>query len=77
MTTFSVDGDGSSWSIGGSPHTGIAGSHHNYECDSSPLKGDLNQYGDLEETIMSQFNEVSIKDANTSSSRRVDSVTVI
>ncbi|KAI9659726.1 MAG: hypothetical protein M1831_003624 [Alyxoria varia] len=53
-----VDGDGTSWSIGGEPHTGIAGSHHNYECDSSPLKGDLNQYGSLGKLIMPQFMEL-------------------
>ncbi|KXS99931.1 hypothetical protein AC578_903 [Pseudocercospora eumusae] len=40
-----VDGDGQSWSIGGLPHTGILGSHNNYETDSSPIKSDLNQYG--------------------------------
>ena len=50
-----VDGDGTSWSIGGLPHTGIAGSHHNYEADSSPLKPDLDQYGSNERFVMSQF----------------------
>ena len=69
-----VDGDGTSWSIEGVPHTvsfvqpfrhgfcmltranqGIAGSHNNYEADSSPLKSDLNQYGSNERLIMSQF----------------------
>ena len=54
-----VDGDGSSWSIGGQPHTGILGSHHNYEADSSPLKSDLNQYGSNGRLIMAQFQEVS------------------
>ena len=53
-----VDGDGTSWSIGGVPHTGILGSHHNYECDSSPLKSDLNQYGSNGRLIMSQWHEV-------------------
>ena len=28
-----VDGDGTSWSIGGAPHTGIGGSHHNYNLE--------------------------------------------
>jgi len=50
-----VDGDGSQWSIEGVPHTGIAGSHNDYEGDSSPLKSDLNQYGSNERLIMSQF----------------------
>lgn len=54
-----VDGDGTSWSIGGVPHTGILGSHNNYEADSSPLKSDLNQYGANGRLIMSQFNNVS------------------
>ena len=40
-----VDGTLTQWSIGGQPHTGILGSHNNYESDSSPLKSDLNQYG--------------------------------
>ncbi|KAL9090602.1 MAG: hypothetical protein Q9159_001849 [Coniocarpon cinnabarinum] len=50
-----IDGDGTSWSIEGVPHTGIAGSHHNYESDSSPFKPDLNQYGSNERFVMSQF----------------------
>ena len=50
-----LDGDGASWSIGGVPHTGISGSHHNYEADSSPFKSDLNQYGSNGEFVMSQF----------------------
>ncbi|KAF7192099.1 Dothistromin biosynthesis peroxidase dotB [Pseudocercospora fuligena] len=50
-----VDGDGSSWSIGGLPHTGILGSHNNYETDSSPIKSDLNQYGSNTKFVMSQF----------------------
>ena len=50
-----VDGDGTSWSIGGVPHTGIAGSHHNYESDSSPFKPDLDQYGSNSRFVMSQF----------------------
>ncbi|KAF2167401.1 hypothetical protein M409DRAFT_66015 [Zasmidium cellare ATCC 36951] len=50
-----IDGDGTSWSIGGVPHTGILGSHNNYETDSSPIKSDLNQYGSNTKFIMSQF----------------------
>lgn len=53
-----VDGDGTSWSIGGLPRTGILGSHNNYETDSSPLKSDLNQYGSNTRLIMSQFRNV-------------------
>lgn len=48
-----------SWSIGGAPHTGIGGSHGNYESDSSPLKGDLYQYGNLGKLVISQYKEVS------------------
>ncbi|KAF2086698.1 hypothetical protein K490DRAFT_44011 [Saccharata proteae CBS 121410] len=50
-----VDGDLTGWSINGKPHTGIGGSHNNYESDSSPLHADINQYGD-ERLVMSQFN---------------------
>ncbi|KJX94397.1 oxidase like protein [Zymoseptoria brevis] len=53
-----VDGDGEQWSIRGVPHTGIAGSHGNYETDSSPLRADLNQYGSNSRLIMSQFNSL-------------------
>lgn len=53
-----VDGDGQGWSIGGVPHTGISGSHNNYETDSSPLKSDLDQYGSNQRLIMSQFKTV-------------------
>jgi len=45
---------------GGLPHTGILGSHGNYETDSSPLKSDLNQYGSNTETIKSQFLNVRV-----------------
>jgi len=61
-----VDGTLTSWSIEGAPHTGIAGSHNNYETDSSPLKSDLNQYGSNERLIMSQFNTVSPVDLSYS-----------
>ena len=53
-----VDGTLTSWSINGKPHTGIGGSHGNYETDSSPLKADLYQYGSLEKLVLSQFTEV-------------------
>lgn len=46
---------GLSWQIGGVEHTGIAGSHHNYEDDSSPTRGDLNQYGSNVNLVMSQW----------------------
>lgn len=55
-----ADGDGTSWSIGGVPHTGILGSHNNYEADSSPLKSDLNQYGYNGHLIIEQFYNVSL-----------------
>ena len=38
-----VDGNLLSWSINGSPHVGIGGSHNNYESDVSPTRGDLYQ----------------------------------
>lgn len=50
-----VDGTLTSWSIGGGPHIGIGGSHGNYETDSSPLKGDLYQYGSLGKLVISQY----------------------
>lgn len=53
-----VDGTGTSWSIAGGSHVGIGGSHGNYETDSSPLKGDLYQYGSNSELILEQFNNV-------------------
>lgn len=54
-----VDGDGSTWSIAGVPHTGIAGSHGDYESDSSPVRGDLYQYGSNVNVQLSQFKTVS------------------
>ena len=62
LATFGavVDGDGTSWSIDGGPRVGIGGSHSNYETDSSPLKGDLYQYGDLDKLIISQYQEVGL-----------------
>lgn len=53
-----VDGNLLSWSIGGKPHTGIGGSHGNYESDSSPLKADLDQYGNLYKLVLSQYKNV-------------------
>ena len=52
------DGTLVSWSIGGKEHTGIGGSHNNYETDSSPMRGDLNQYGSNVNLIVSQFQEL-------------------
>ncbi|KAK5675257.1 hypothetical protein LTS10_012018 [Elasticomyces elasticus] len=47
LATFGavLDGTGVSWSIAGTPHTGIGGSHGNYETDSSPLKSDSTSMG--------------------------------
>jgi len=53
-----LDGALTSWSIAGGPHVGIGGSHNNYEGDSSPLRGDLDQYGSNTKLIMSQFKTV-------------------
>ena len=52
-----------SWSIGGIAHTGIGGSHSNYESDASALKADLYQHGDLNQLVMSQWNDVSLPQA--------------
>ncbi|KAF2726154.1 hypothetical protein K431DRAFT_214138 [Polychaeton citri CBS 116435] len=60
-----IDGTGTSWSIGGVPHTGIAGSHGNYETDSSPLKSDLNQYGSLGKLVISQYKTLRDMQPNT------------
>ncbi|KAK4625531.1 Dothistromin biosynthesis peroxidase dotB [Fulvia fulva] len=46
------------WSIGGKEFTGIAGSHNNYEGDSSPTRGDLYQHGTNSDLILSQFKEL-------------------
>nr|ANZ54407.1 heme-thiolate peroxidase HTP3 [Leptoxyphium fumago] len=50
-----VDGNLLSWSINGGEHVGIGGSHNNYETDSSPTRGDLNQYGSSVNLVKSQF----------------------
>ncbi|APA15984.1 hypothetical protein sscle_16g107540 [Sclerotinia sclerotiorum 1980 UF-70] len=65
------DGDLTSWSIGGPPSSsllssvgllgkpqGISGSHNKYECDVSPARGDLYQYGNDYKLVMSQFEEM-------------------
>jgi len=52
-----VDGNLLGWSINGVPHTGIGGSHGNYEGDSSPVHADLNQYGSMK-VVLSQFEEL-------------------
>ena len=53
-----VDGTLTSWSIGGTPHIGIGGSHNNYESDSSPMYADLNQFGSNEDFVIQQFEEM-------------------
>ncbi|KAF2764567.1 hypothetical protein EJ03DRAFT_346179 [Teratosphaeria nubilosa] len=53
-----IDGDGLGWSIEGVPHTGIGGSHNNYEADSSPNRADLYQYGSNTKVVMEQFNHL-------------------
>lgn len=61
-----VDGDLTSWSIGGPTSLissiaglgtpqGISGSHNKYESDSSPTRGDLYQYGNDYKVQVSQF----------------------
>lgn len=37
-----------------------SGSHNNYEGDSSPTRGDLNQHGTNEDLILSHFKSVSV-----------------
>ena len=49
------------WSIGGQEFTGIAGSHNNYEGDSSPTRGDLYQHGTNSDLILAQFKEVGVE----------------
>lgn len=62
-----IDGDGTSWSIGGpSKHSntlggllgepqGLSGSHNKYEADASPGRGDLYLNGDDFTLQMDQF----------------------
>lgn len=53
-----LDGDLTGWSIAGQEHTGISGSHGNYETDNSPAYADLDQYGKTNELVMSQFTDM-------------------
>ena len=53
-----LDGDLTGWSIGGTEHTGISGSHGNYETDSSPAYADLDQYGKVNQLVMEQFTDL-------------------
>lgn len=64
-----LDGDGTSWSIGGTPGpgiggplsrfgNGISGSHNKYDTDASPTRGDLYQYGNNFKLVLSQWNEL-------------------
>lgn len=55
-----LDGPVLGWSIGGKQHTGISGSHNNYETDSSPMRGDLDQYGNNEDLVIEYFKKVRI-----------------
>ncbi|TID22771.1 aromatic peroxygenase [Venturia nashicola] len=63
-----IDGDLTSWSIGGPPPSstllgllaqpqGISGSHNKYESDASPTRGDLYQYGNDYLLQMSQWKD--------------------
>lgn len=65
----SIDGDGTSWSIGGTPPVGIggplssrgrgiSGSHNKYESDASPTRPDLYQTGNDWKTMPKQFNQM-------------------
>lgn len=64
-----MDGDLTSWSIGGPPGSsltlgllsqpqGISGSHNKYETDGSPTRGDLYQYGNDYLVQLSQFKDL-------------------
>ena len=64
-----IDGDGTSWSIGGTPGAGIggplasqgngiSGSHNKYESDASPTRPDLYQADNDYKTMASQFQEM-------------------
>ncbi|CAK4032750.1 hypothetical protein MYCFIDRAFT_50025 [Lecanosticta acicola] len=65
----SIDGDGTAWSIGGTPPAsvgdslaplgnGISGSHNKYESDASPTRPDLYETGNDYETQADQFNQL-------------------
>ncbi|KAI5241383.1 Cloroperoxidase [Aureobasidium subglaciale] len=64
-----VDGDGLSWSIGGTPGPGIggplsrlgnglSGSHNKYESDASPTRPDLYEAGNDYKTVAKQFEQL-------------------
>ncbi|KAK4505134.1 hypothetical protein PRZ48_003097 [Zasmidium cellare] len=64
-----IDGDGLSWSIGGTPPAGvggplagqgngISGSHNKYESDASPCRPDLYETGNDYEALASQFEQL-------------------
>ncbi|BFZ58576.1 hypothetical protein PYCC9005_005640 [Savitreella phatthalungensis] len=63
LSLYSVLQDGDlmtqKWSIGGQPPSGgglgLTGSHNKYETDSSPMRGDLYEYGNNFKLQMSQF----------------------
>jgi len=72
LSAYSVLQDGDpltlKWSIGGiadlggilplqGSGTGLSGSHNKYETDSSPMRGDLYQYGNNYELQLNQFQE--------------------
>lgn len=74
-----MDGDLTSWSIGGPPGgnllpgllsqpQGISGSHNKYETDGSPTRGDLYQYGNDFLVQLSQFKALYDKQSGVSSS---------
>jgi len=52
-----VDGNLAGWSLQGTPHIGIGGSHGNYEGDSSPIHSDLFQYGQ-DQVVIPQFEKL-------------------
>lgn len=72
-----IDGDLTSWSIGGVPPAGllspltsigllsepggISNSHNKYESDASPTRGDLYQYGNDYSVVLSQFESLFAK----------------
>ncbi|KAI4854614.1 Cloroperoxidase [Aureobasidium sp. EXF-8845] len=64
-----IDGDGTSWSIGGTPGlgvggplsslgNGISGSHNKYESDASPTRPDLYEAGNDYKTVAKQFEQL-------------------
>lgn len=64
-----LDGDGTAWSIGGTPTVaqagvlgnqghGISGSHNKYESDASPTRPDLYEYGNDYMTRTQQFQQL-------------------